>query len=122
MSQIRCQWQATTIGKYIEKKENQGCCLSVLLSTLCLVSILCHIWYLIGFIVRDNWKGRGNQYIQLNKLLYCKLQTSGKQDQLHTCCQSEIQNLVQFGFICCFTSRSTTRVILQRVVYGWRNQ
>ena len=28
----------------------------------------------------------------------------------------------RFRFICCFTSRSTARVILRRVVYGWRNQ
>ena len=26
-----------------------------------------------------NWKGRGNQYIQLVKVLYCKLLTNGKQ-------------------------------------------
>ena len=27
---------------------------------------------------------------------------------------------VRFRFICCFTSRSTARVILRRVVYRWR--
>ena len=27
----------------------------------------------------DSWKGRGNQYIQLLKVLYCKLPTNGKQ-------------------------------------------
>ena len=26
-----------------------------------------------------SWKGRGNQYIQLVKVLYCKLLTNGKQ-------------------------------------------
>ena len=26
-----------------------------------------------------NWKGRGSQYIQLVKFLYCKLPTKGKQ-------------------------------------------
>ena len=26
-----------------------------------------------------SWQGRGNQYIQLVKVLYCKLPTSGKQ-------------------------------------------
>ena len=35
--------------------------------------------YLIGNIVRSNWKGRGNQYIQLVKILYCKLPAVGKQ-------------------------------------------
>ena len=26
-----------------------------------------------------SWKGRGNQYIELVKVLYCKLPTNGKQ-------------------------------------------
>ena len=29
---------------------------------------------------------------------------------------------IRFRFICCFMSRSTARVILRWVVYGWRNQ
>ena len=29
--------------------------------------------------MRGSWKGRGNQYIQLVKVLYCKLPTNGKQ-------------------------------------------
>ena len=29
---------------------------------------------------------------------------------------------LEIRFISCFTSRSTARVILRRVVYGWRNQ
>ena len=32
-----------------------------------------------GHITTDSWKGRGNQYIQLVKVLYCKLPTNGKQ-------------------------------------------
>ena len=28
---------------------------------------------------RGSWKGRGNQYIQLVRVLYCKLLTNGKQ-------------------------------------------
>ena len=32
-----------------------------------------------GHITTGSWKGRGNQYIQLIKVLYCKLPTIGKQ-------------------------------------------
>ena len=31
-----------------------------------------------GHITTGSWKGRGNQYIQLVKVLYCKLPTNGK--------------------------------------------
>ena len=53
------------------------------------VSIFLFIFYLFGVLHRfqhctdhittGSWKGRGNQYIQLVKLLYCKLPTNGKQ-------------------------------------------
>ena len=32
-----------------------------------------------GRIMMGSWKGRGNQYIQLVKVLYCKLPTNGNQ-------------------------------------------
>ena len=32
-----------------------------------------------GDILTGSWKGRGNQYIQLVRVLYCKLPTNGKQ-------------------------------------------
>ena len=32
-----------------------------------------------GHITTGSWKGRGNQYIQLVKVLYCKLPANGKQ-------------------------------------------
>ena len=32
-----------------------------------------------GQITMGSWKGRGNQYIQFIRVLYCKLQTNGKQ-------------------------------------------
>ena len=32
-----------------------------------------------GHITTGSWKGRGNQYKQLVKVLYCKLPTNGKQ-------------------------------------------
>ena len=42
--------------------------LNVMLSTHC-----------IGHIMTGSWDGRGNQYIQLVKFLYCKLSPNGKQ-------------------------------------------
>ena len=38
-----------------------------------------HAKYLISFIVTDSQKGGGNQYIQLVKVLHCKLLINGKQ-------------------------------------------
>ena len=32
-----------------------------------------------GHMLADSWKDRGNQYIQLLRVLYCKLPTNGKQ-------------------------------------------
>ena len=32
-----------------------------------------------GHIMTGSWKGRGNQYIQSVRILYCKLPTNGKQ-------------------------------------------
>ena len=32
-----------------------------------------------GHITTGSWKGRGNQYIQFIRVLYCKLPTNGKQ-------------------------------------------
>ena len=32
-----------------------------------------------GHITTGSWKGRGNQYIQFVRVLYCKLLTNGKQ-------------------------------------------
>ena len=43
---------------------------------LTLISTLC-----IGYIAVGNFMRRGNQYIQLVKVLYCKLVTNGKQLQ-----------------------------------------
>ena len=31
-----------------------------------------------GHMLTDSWEGRGKQYIQLVKVLYCKLPTNGK--------------------------------------------
>ena len=36
-------------------------------------------WWQSGNITTGSWKGRGNQYIQFVRVLYCKLPTNGKQ-------------------------------------------
>ena len=43
------------------------------------VGVLRRFQYCTGHITTGSKKGRGNQYIQLVKVLYCKLPTNGKQ-------------------------------------------
>ena len=38
-----------------------------------LFGVLHHFQHCAGHITTGSWKGRGNQYIQLVKVLYCKL-------------------------------------------------
>ena len=47
--------------------------------TIYLFGVLCRFQHCTGHITMGSWKGRGNQYIQLVKVLYCKLPTNGKQ-------------------------------------------
>ena len=44
-----------------------------------LFGVLRRFQHCTGHITSGSWKGRGNQYIQLVKVLYCKLPTNGKQ-------------------------------------------
>ena len=44
-----------------------------------LFGILCHLQHCTGHITKGSFVGRANQYIQLVKVLYCKLPTIGKQ-------------------------------------------
>ena len=44
-----------------------------------LFGVLPHFQHGTGHITIGSWKGRGNQYIQLVKVLYCKLLTNSKQ-------------------------------------------
>ena len=44
-----------------------------------LFEVLRRFQHCTGHITMGSWKGRGNQYIQLVKVLYCKLPTNGKQ-------------------------------------------
>ena len=44
-----------------------------------LFGVLSRFQHCTGHITMGSWMGRGNQYIQLVKVLYCKLLTNGKQ-------------------------------------------
>ena len=44
-----------------------------------LFGVLRRFQHCSGHITMGSWEGRGNQYIQLVKRLYCKLPTNGKQ-------------------------------------------
>ena len=49
------------------------------MSFIYLFGVLRRFQHCTGHITRGSWKGRGNQYIQLVKVLHCKLPTNGKQ-------------------------------------------
>ena len=51
-------------------------CLGILIY---LFGVLCGFQHCTGHITMGSWKGRGNQYIQFVRVLYCKLPTNGKQ-------------------------------------------
>ena len=44
-----------------------------------LFGVLHHFQHCTGHITMGSWKGRGNQYIQFVRVLYCKLPTNGRQ-------------------------------------------
>ena len=44
-----------------------------------LFGVLHSVQHCMGQITMGSWKGRGNQYIQLVKVPYCKLSTNSKQ-------------------------------------------
>ena len=44
-----------------------------------LFGVLCRLQHCTGHITTGSWKGRGNQYTQFVRVLYCKLPTNGKQ-------------------------------------------
>ena len=44
-----------------------------------LFGVLRRFQYCTGHITTGSWKGRGNQYIEFARVLYCKLPTNGKQ-------------------------------------------
>ena len=51
----------------------------VILSYIYLFGVLRRFQHCTGHITTGSWKGRGNQYIQFARVLYCKLPTNGKQ-------------------------------------------
>ena len=53
--------------------------LAVALLFIYLFGVLRRLQHYTGHITTGSWKGRGNQYIQLAKVVYCKLTTNGKQ-------------------------------------------
>ena len=44
-----------------------------------LFGVLRHFQHCTGHMTTGSWKGRGNQYIEFVRVLYCKLPTNGKQ-------------------------------------------
>ena len=44
-----------------------------------LFGVLRRFQHYTGHITTGSWKGRGNQYIQFARVVYCKLPTNGKQ-------------------------------------------
>ena len=44
-----------------------------------LFGVLRRFQHCTGHITTGSWKGRGNQYIEFVRVLYCKLPTNGKQ-------------------------------------------
>ena len=46
---------------------------------ICLFGVLRHFQHCTGHITTGSWKGRGNQYIEFARVVYCKLPTNGKQ-------------------------------------------
>ena len=48
-------------------------------SSLGLFGVLRRFQHCTGHITTGSWKGRGNQYIEFARVVYCKLPTNGKQ-------------------------------------------
>ena len=48
-------------------------------SLICLFGVLRRFQHCTGHITTGSWKGRGNQYIEFARVVYCKLLTNGKQ-------------------------------------------
>ena len=49
------------------------------LSFIYLFGVLRRFQHCTGHITTGSWKGRGNQYIEFARVVYCKLPTNGKQ-------------------------------------------
>ena len=66
-----------------ENKNSPKCFCSEALSIVglfvCLFGVLRRFQHCTGHITTGSWKGRGNQYIEFARVVYCKLLTNGKQ-------------------------------------------
>ena len=63
--------------KYIYLKANL--CKTILVRFIYLFGVLRRFQHCTDHITTGSWKGRGNQYIQFVRVLYCKLPTNDKQ-------------------------------------------
>ena len=71
-SKISIQWQEWE-GETIELQ------IQLALVLFCLFGVLRRFQHCTGHITTGSWKGRGNQYIEFARVVYCKLPTNGKQ-------------------------------------------
>ena len=55
-----------------------GTVISIIFLFIYLFRVFRRFQHCAGHITMGSWKGRGNQYIQLVKVLYCKLPTIGR--------------------------------------------
>ena len=55
------------------------CFQAPLICLFCLFGVLRRFQHCTGHITTGSWKGRGNQYIEFARVVYCKLPTNGKQ-------------------------------------------
>ena len=54
-------------------------CIRTAFGNICLFGVLPGFQHCTGHITMGSWKGRGNQYIEFVRVLYCKLLTNSKQ-------------------------------------------
>ena len=71
--------QISSIGLCISRNSNWTFCQVYLGRFRYLFGVLRSLQHCTGHIMMGSWKGRGNQYIQFVRALYCKLLTNGKQ-------------------------------------------
>ena len=61
---------------HADRCNNRNCLLCLF---ICLFGVLRRFQHCTGHITTGSWKGRGNQYIEFARVVYCKLPTNGKQ-------------------------------------------
>ena len=70
---VRNTWQEWSLGRSV----SDTC--RYCIQGFGLFGVLHRFQHCTGHITMGSWKGRGNQYIQFVRILYCKLPTNGKQ-------------------------------------------